>query len=437
MLISRFKKPARYGLGAALRALGAVSVLVAYKVVSNRYEAGDQATFFAWMTMASVVSPIAMRGLNTSAVRMLGASPDASAQRQAGMSVIGLWLRGAAVALTLAVVVTSPWWWSEPTRLFVVISIVFFFPLCALVGGLMQGSGRFEWALLLTNTMSFILIAAAVIVVGEAGIAADRGAEVELAVAMLLGTMTAAVLAVFAGRRMLVGSLREQSVVVNAAEAHQFWVVQVFIVLNNWAPALAFYALEANEDFAAFNVGQRLANIVNFFIVMANFFLAPHVAGLWARGDLSTLRSSYIRVTRLTTLMCLPFALVLIVGAEQVLGVFGDAAASDTRYLILLVATQFFNVATGSSNIVLNMTGNSRAVVFSMATAFAVGSALGLVLYLLIGGFGLAVGLSTTLVVQNIMTVRFVRERTGIRTSEAFFPRRRPRPSVHAGLSEG
>lgn len=437
MLISKFKKPARYGLGAGLRALGAVSVLVAYQVVASRYEAADQATFFAWMTMASVVSPIAMRGLNTTAVRMLGASQGASAQRNAGASVIGLWLRGAAVALTLAVLVTLPWWWSEPTRLFVVISIVFFFPLCALVGGLMQGSGRFEWALLLTNTMSFILIAAAVLAVGESGIAADRGPEVELAVAMLLGTMTAAVLAVFAGRRMLVGSLREQSVAVNAAEANQFWVVQVFIVLNNWAPALAFYALEANTDFAAFNVGQRLANIVNFFIVMANFFLAPHIAGLWARGDLGSLRSSYIRVTRLTTLMCLPFALVLIVGAEQILGVFGDAAASDSRYLILLVATQFFNVATGSSNILLNMTGHSRAVVISMATAFAAGSVIGLVLYLFIGGFGLAVGLSATLVLQNVMTVRFVREYTGIRTWEAFLPRRRAPRMVHAGVSEG
>jgi O-antigen/teichoic acid export membrane protein len=406
-------------------------------VVASRYEAADQATFFAWMTMASVVSPIAMRGLNTSAVRMLGASQGSSAQRDAGASVIGLWLRGAAVALTLATLVTLPWWWSQPTRLFVVISIVFFFPLCAMVGGLMQGSGRFEWALLLTNTMSFILIAVAVLAVGESGIAADRGPEVELAVAMLLGTMTAAVLAVFAGRRMLVGSLREQSVAVNAAEANQFWVVQVFIVLNNWAPALAFYVLEADADFAAFNVGQRLANIVNFFIVMANFFLAPHIAGLWARGDTSSLRSSYIRVTRLTTAMCLPFALVLVVGAEQILGVFGDAAASDSRYLILLVATQFFNVATGSSNIVLNMTGNSRAVVISMATAFAVGSVVGLVLYLVIGGFGLAVGLSTTLVVQNIMTVWFVRERTGIRTSEAFLPRRRPPSSLHANTSEG
>ena len=108
--------------------------------------------------------------------------------------------------------------------------------------------------------------------------------------------------------------------------------------------------------------------------------------------------------------------LLYIIAGKYILGLWGQQFESSYWILIIITVGQIFNVSTGSTGIVLMMTGHEKLI----GRITFLSAVMNLLLnYLLIPEYsatGAAIATATTVIVQNIIKVIVVKRRTGILT---------------------
>jgi O-antigen/teichoic acid export membrane protein len=105
---------------------------------------------------------------------------------------------------------------------------------------------------------------------------------------------------------------------------------------------------------------------------------SPFVADLHNRGETERLDRLFKALTRWTLAATLPVFLLLVVAPGPVLNIFGAEFAGGRTALLILLAGQFVNVATGSVGFVLIMVGRTgwdllvygASLVINLALAF-------------------------------------------------------------------
>jgi O-antigen/teichoic acid export membrane protein len=113
------------------------------------------------------------------------------------------------------------------------------------------------------------------------------------------------------------------------------------------------------------------------FLTSVSLMFSPFVADLHNRGETQRLDRLFKALTRWTLAATIPIFLVLAVAPETVLRVFGAEFSGGSAALLILLAGQFVNVATGSVGFVLIMVGRTGwdLVVYAGSLALNLGLA--------------------------------------------------------------
>lgn len=157
----------------------------------------------------------------------------------------------------------------------------------------------------------------------------------------------------------------------------------------------------------------KLGMLANFVLTSVNMVSAPKFAELYSSNDLESLRKLTQKTSRFLFYINLPLLLVLIIGGDLILGVFGEEFKSGYTALIFLVIGQFVNVACGSVGNFLNMTGSQKAFnkIVTTAAALNLGLCWGLIPSLGIVGAGLAS--SITACYWNVASLLYIKIKYG------------------------
>lgn len=175
-----------------------------------------------------------------------------------------------------------------------------------------------------------------------------------------------------------------------------FTVRSDILILGYWASAQ-----EVGIYLAAFQTSAMLALVLGAF----DTAVAPMIGGAWAQQNRVRLEHVYQTAGRLVFSVALPLALIMIIFAADVLGVFGLEFAAGAACLTVLVIGQLLNGVSGTASTVLLMSGRSRLV---MTNSIIVGVILVAASALLIpvwGIWGAALATSVGLVAINITRV--------------------------------
>ncbi len=109
----------------------------------------------------------------------------------------------------------------------------------------------------------------------------------------------------------------------------------------------------------------QTAAILSIVMQAVESVLAP----LWSEkietGNREEIRSLYALGNRWVTMTALPLVTLYLLLAEAILGIYGEEFKSGATALRLLAIAQFVNLATGSSNYLLMLAGNTRQVMWS------------------------------------------------------------------------
>ncbi|MFN2594359.1 MAG: polysaccharide biosynthesis C-terminal domain-containing protein, partial [Actinomycetota bacterium] len=133
----------------------------------------------------------------------------------------------------------------------------------------------------------------------------------------------------------------------------------LFSQLLFWADLFVVTRYVSHADVGIYSAALRAGQIVILFLTSVNLMFSPYVADLHNRGEISRLDALYKTLTRWTIAATLPAFLVLAVAPGTALRVFGGQFSGGETALLILLAGQLVNIATGSAGFVLIMVGRS------------------------------------------------------------------------------
>jgi O-antigen/teichoic acid export membrane protein len=172
---------------------------------------------------------------------------------------------------------------------------------------------------------------------------------------------------------------------------------------------------------------------------------APFVADLYNRGETERLDRLFKTLTRWTVTATMPAFLVLAVAPEPVLRVFGADFAGGETALLIVLAGQFINIATGSVGFVLIMVGRTGWDLLVYAASLALNLTLAIILADRYGIEGAAIANAVTFALSKwarlALVRRFVRiqpyDRDYVRLLAPTAAALAVMAAVHAGIGGG
>jgi O-antigen/teichoic acid export membrane protein len=151
----------------------------------------------------------------------------------------------------------------------------------------------------------------------------------------------------------------------------------LFSQLLFWTDLFVLTRYASATEVGVYSAALRAGQVLVLFLTSVSLMFSPFVADLHNRGETERLDRIFKALTRWTLAATIPVFGVLAVAPEAVLRIFGADFAGGQAALLILLAGQFLNVATGSVGFVLIMVGRTGwdLVVYAGSLALNLGLA--------------------------------------------------------------
>lgn len=157
------------------------------------------------------------------------------------------------------------------------------------------------------------------------------------------------------------------------------------------------------QEVAIFGAALRLASLVVFPLIIVNAVMPPMIAEMYAQGRRTELEHILRAAATLGGVVALPLLVTYIFFGEAILSlVFGDYYREAAAVLVILGSAQLVNVLMGSSALTLMMTGYQTPMMMITVVAGVMAIALSIWLVRAFGPVGVAWGMASGIVAQNL-----------------------------------
>ncbi len=184
--------------------------------------------------------------------------------------------------------------------------------------------------------------------------------------------------------------------------------------INSRAPVIMLGTLAEPKDAGIFAVATLITGLISFILLSANAALGPVVSSLYTSDEMKRLQKIITRSARVTFVIALAVAFVLIATRQWILLLFGQEFQQSGTVLIILTIGQLVSVAAGSVGLLLVMTGHERNTLVAIAISSVATVILNAILIPRWGIEGAAVATTTSMILWNIILITQVRRRLGI-----------------------
>ena len=160
-----------------------------------------------------------------------------------------------------------------------------------------------------------------------------------------------------------------------------------------------------------YGAAARMASLVALGLSAADFVYMPRIAALFQQEKKRALQEMLRQASRQILLISVPVILLLAIAGKMLLGWFGDSFRDAYLPLVILLAGQAVNAATGMVGGVLSMTGHHRIFVLFNLVAFLVQLTLSWLLIPSFGMTGAAIATSTAMIALNLLGYTYLRRK--------------------------
>ncbi len=199
-----------------------------------------------------------------------------------------------------------------------------------------------------------------------------------------------------------------------AVSASRMFLLTSLGAINGRIDVLALGMLKGPEAVGIYSAALRGAALIPLALNMAALAMAPTFASLYAKGEQEALQHLVTRMSQLVLLAGVPVAAGLVLFGRWVLLLFGPKFTIGQTALILLSLGQLVNIVAGPVAGLLTMTGHERDVVMGVGVGSGANLVLSLALIPLWGINGAACAAAASLILWNLILVRFVRQRLAL-----------------------
>lgn len=180
--------------------------------------------------------------------------------------------------------------------------------------------------------------------------------------------------------------------------------------------------VRGDAEVGIYRAAFQVSLLVVFGLQAINTLLHPHFARFHASSDHEKLQRLVTISSRVIVLIAFPPFLIFFFFSSDVLAiVYGEAFIAGGLALAILAAGQFADAAMGSVGALLNMTGHERDTLRTLVISVLSNILLTIVLTPYFGMYGVASAASVSLILQNFLLRRCVRDRLDIESSGLVF----------------
>ncbi len=199
-----------------------------------------------------------------------------------------------------------------------------------------------------------------------------------------------------------------------AAYAMPLLAGMVFNVLATRSDILLIgYFLSAAEA-GVYAAALQTAGIIAIVLQSVESVIAPPLSEAISRGVRAEILDIYRLSLRWAVMIGTPLLLVAALWPAEIIGVFGHAFHDGAAAFLVLALAQFVNIATGSANYVLLLSGRSRVVMTNEIINGTLQIALNLYLIPRHGILGAALAVLLSVTTVNVLRLVQVRRHLGI-----------------------
>jgi O-antigen/teichoic acid export membrane protein len=194
-------------------------------------------------------------------------------------------------------------------------------------------------------------------------------------------------------------------------------------VLENFGIWIVASYLTA-EDVAMYGAAWKIVSIISMPLLLVNMSIQPIIANLYKQKNEVSLNNALRGTATMAAIPSLFVLLIMLIYKDEVIALlYGENYAAATEILMILCLGQFINVFTGSCGWVLAFTGHHNNLMAIKLIAAGVSFPLLIYTVQTWGVVGVAIVISATTAMQNIVTWQFTRKLTGLWTHMSINPR--------------
>ena len=198
-----------------------------------------------------------------------------------------------------------------------------------------------------------------------------------------------------------------------------FWVASLNMLIN-WTSTFALGIWGTEESVGVFSIASRTAMLTSLVLISVNSIAGPKFAALYRKKEIKALGATAKNITKVMTILALPFLILSLIAPEWIMAFFGDDFERGGILLSILAIGQFVNVSTGSVAKLLMMSGNERLMRNNAIIIAILSIILNVLLVPWMGAVGAAIATAICLSIMNLISVYFVWSRLGILTIPFF-----------------
>jgi O-antigen/teichoic acid export membrane protein len=179
-------------------------------------------------------------------------------------------------------------------------------------------------------------------------------------------------------------------------------------LIMTWSATILLGTQGGASEISIFQVANRTAMLIGFFLTSINTIAAPKFASLYVKGEMRALSKTARQSSALMVVTMTPLLVIMMIFPDSILRLFGPDFGTGAPLLRLLSIGQFINVATGSVGYLLMMTGHERILRLNITLATVINVWLCLWLIPKMGPFGAAIATAAPIAIVNILSAYFV-----------------------------
>jgi O-antigen/teichoic acid export membrane protein len=213
----------------------------------------------------------------------------------------------------------------------------------------------------------------------------------------------------------------------------------LFSQLLFWTDLFVLTRYVGDTEVGIYAAVLRAGQIMVLFLTSVSLMFSPFVADMHNRGERARLDKLFKALTRWTLAATIPAFLLLVVAPDQVLRIFGSefTGSRAEAALLIVLAGQFINVATGSVGFVLIMVGRTGWDLIVYSASLALNLGLAFTLAPRYGMIGAAIANAVTFALSKWARLALVKRFVGIQPYDRIYLRLIPPSAISLAVMFG
>jgi len=193
-----------------------------------------------------------------------------------------------------------------------------------------------------------------------------------------------------------------------------FFVISLLASIFNSVEMFVFGYFGMHSDLGIFSIIWRLSNIQVFILLIFNSSLMPKFSVLYHEGKVQQIQNIIKKLSSLFSFLSIIIFVLFLIFGKFILGFWGAEFQHAYPSLIILLIGQFFNIASGSNGMLLNITGNNKLHMFLLLFSTLLDFFLAALFIYNFSLIGAAVSCAVTNILFNLLKNYYCKERLGI-----------------------